>query len=171
MSKKTQEKYKLAGLCAQCGRVPPRSDKPTCETCNEKSKQNARTRANANIAKGLCSKCGVNKLVTKRHCDQCYSKHKSSARKNYLILRDAVFNAYGGYKCTCCGEKQQAFLTIDHVNNNGCEHRRQIGQSNCYRWLKQNDYPSGFQVLCMNCQWGRKNCGGVCPHQQNQKTS
>jgi len=83
-------------------------------------------------------------------------------------MRDAIFSAYGGYRCACCGEEEKTFLTIDHINGDGCKHRKEIGQSNMYRWLRDNNYPTGFQVLCMNCQWGRKNCEGICPHQRKQ---
>lgn len=70
--------------------------------------------------------------------------------------------------CACCGEKEVGFLTIDHINNDGAEHRRQIkngakGHIDLKVWLNMNGFPKGFQVLCYNC-----NCAkafvGVCPH-------
>ena len=33
-----------------------------------------------------------------------------------------------------------------------------------YGWLRRNSYPEGFQVLCHNCNLGKKINGGVCPH-------
>lgn len=68
--------------------------------------------------------------------------------------------------CNCCGEKTYPFLVIDHVNNDGAEHRREIG-SQIYQWLKKNNYPEGFQVLCVNCNHGKRVNNGVCPHQTN----
>lgn len=86
-----------------------------------------------------------------------------------LKVRDAVYRAYGGYVCKCCGETEPKFLSIDHINNDGAEHRRsnrlQTGEQ-LYRWLVRNKFPSGFQILCMNCQWGKRNNRGVCPHQE-----
>ena len=32
--------------------------------------------------------------------------------------------------------------------------------------LRVQGFPDGFQVLCMNCQVGRRDNGGVCPHKQ-----
>src|ERR1700690_1237472 len=40
--------------------------------------------------------------------------------------KDAVFAAYGGYVCACCGEMEKAFLTLDHLNNDGNKHRKQV---------------------------------------------
>lgn len=85
-------------------------------------------------------------------------------------LKDAVFGAYGGYRCACCGETERAFLSIDHVKNDGAKMRREVlgsrlaSGSRTYRWLKQHNFPAGYQVLCMNCQWGKR-LTGVCPHQ------
>ncbi len=49
------------------------------------------------------------------------------------------------------------------IENNGAEHRKEIGTS-LYKWLKKNGFPPGFQVLCANCNWGKRQCGGTCPH-------
>lgn len=40
-------------------------------------------------------------------------------------LRAEVIAAYGG-RCACCGEATPEFLSIDHVNNDGAQHRREI---------------------------------------------
>jgi hypothetical protein len=34
--------------------------------------------------------------------------------------------------------------------------------------LRLKGYPQGYQVLCMNCQVGRRDNGGVCPHQSRR---
>lgn len=85
-----------------------------------------------------------------------------------LRLKLAALGAYGG-GCTCCGEHDHRFLSIDHVDQDGAEHRRAIksvGGYGFYYWLKNNDYPGGFQVMCFNCNHGRFINGGVCPHQE-----
>jgi len=84
-------------------------------------------------------------------------------------LRDEVIDAYGG-KCTCCDETRREYLTIDHTNGGGNKHRREIGATSSddlYRWLKQNNYPKGFQVLCFNCNCGKRNYS-VCPHKKEK---
>ena len=80
--------------------------------------------------------------------------------------RKEVIDAYGG-KCSCCGETHVSFLTIDHMNNDGAAHRRAIGPGYAiYIWLKKNDFPKQFQLLCWNCNCGRDKNGGICPHKQ-----
>ena len=87
------------------------------------------------------------------------------ARRNQV--RDVVYKAYGGYICACCGETEKAFLSIDHINNDGAKHKREhrlhTGEQ-MHRWLIRSGFPRGFQILCMNCQWGKRNNNGVCPH-------
>jgi hypothetical protein len=83
-----------------------------------------------------------------------------------------AMEAYGG-KCACCGEDNLVFLTIDHIDGKGGEHRKAMqpkaqrsgGGDKTYRWLKANGYPEGFQCLCFNCNSGRAINGGICPHQ------
>lgn len=71
--------------------------------------------------------------------------------------RQEVFSAYGGYVCAHCGETDPDVLEIDHINNDGAEHRRELttiigrGGSAMYTWLRRNGFPPGFQVLCANC--------------------
>ena len=79
-------------------------------------------------------------------------------------LKLMAIKNYGG-KCNCCGEKNPAFLSIDHINQNGAEHRKEIG-THIEIWLRKNNYPRGFQVLCFNCNWGKHINNGICPHKQ-----
>lgn len=100
-------------------------------------------------------------------------KQSEYMKKSNLKLKREVIDAYGG-KCACCGETELVFLTIDHVENDGAEHRREMaGESGnysqagtrTYRWLRERNYPAGFQVLCANCNYGKQWNGGICPHQ------
>jgi len=71
-------------------------------------------------------------------------------------MKNAVINVLTDGEGTCrwCGQGDQDVLTIDHIDNDGANHRRQLGIG-CgkliYRYLIKNDYPPGFQVLCFNC--------------------
>ena len=48
-------------------------------------------------------------------------------------------------------------LCIDHVNEDGPEHRKEMGGGgiNMYLWLRRNGYPQDgrFQVLCKECNY------------------
>jgi hypothetical protein len=81
-------------------------------------------------------------------------------------VKDAAYAAYGGYVCACCGETEPLFLCLDHVDGAGNEHRRLIGGADrLYVWLKKNNYPTGLlQVLCFNCNQGKRLNNNVCPH-------
>ena len=95
-------------------------------------------------------------------------RHEADRKKrNIEVLRQAAYAAYGGFKCACCGETEELFLTIDHMDNDGNKHRKEIGSGaqRLYAWLRNNGYPDGFQVLCMNCNMGKHRNGGICPHQ------
>jgi len=82
-----------------------------------------------------------------------------------VMQRQEVFTHYGNGKCACvrCGFDDIRALSIDHINGGGNEHRRELqaarpshrgmGGTDFYRWLKQHDYPEGYQTLCMNCQF------------------
>jgi len=91
-------------------------------------------------------------------------------RKEYTgqysrAIKMDVMDHYGGV-CQCCGESELAFLTIDHIHGGGSKHRREIGSvggRTFYRWLQKNNYPAGFQTLCMNCNLA-KGKNGICPH-------
>ena len=95
-------------------------------------------------------------------------KNSQYSKFYHLRVRYGVLAHYtnGCIRCMCCGETNIGFLTIDHTNG-GDKHRKEIGiggGSQMYKWLKDHQYPSGFQVLCYNCNCGRQTNGGSCPH-------
>ncbi len=69
---------------------------------------------------------------------------------------------YGG-RCECCGEVRYEFLAIDHINGGGEKHRKKIGNK-IARWLLRNNFPSGFRILCHNCNQALGHYG-YCPHE------
>jgi hypothetical protein len=115
----------------------------------------------------------------REHIVECkkYAKKYYWLNRNYILsrtkereslLRKEVLDYYGGSKCACCGESTIEFLSIDHINGGGNKHRKEIGKGRrIYRWLKFNHYPTGFQVLCMNCNHA-KGSYGICPHQEKK---
>lgn len=82
--------------------------------------------------------------------------------------RHAAIMAYGGYRCVCpgCDATESEFLSIDHIKGGGHQHRREIGiGANFFVWLRKNNYPPGYRVLCHNCNQAR-GFYGYCPHER-----
>jgi len=105
---------------------------------------------------GICVACAKNLIAkNKTLCFECSQKTKIRMFHQRNKLRETVFSHYGEAKCIICGESRKLCLTIDHTNNDGAKHRKAIGGGgyNTYCWLKRNNYPKGFQVLCRNCNW------------------
>lgn len=95
-------------------------------------------------------------------------KHNKSRRDLDLKKKMRVYNHYSNYdiKCNCCGEKELDFLSIDHINNDGNTHRKVVKEI-LYRWLYSNNFPPGFQILCMNCNMSKhKNKNHICVHKR-----
>ena len=81
------------------------------------------------------------------------------------VTKLEIVEAYGG-ECVCCGEKHFEFLTIDHINGDGAEHRRQLGGDHraVYRDIKRRHFPKDqFRLLCLNCNLAL-GMYGYCPH-------
>lgn len=96
------------------------------------------------------------------------SDRNAAHRRHYRNLQKVVFDHYGA-KCACCGENESAFLSIDHKNNDGAEHRKKIGVGHIlFRWIIDNAFPSTLQLLCCNCNIGKHRNGGVCPHEEKR---
>lgn len=125
-------------------------------------------------------KCRKNSLKwAKAHRESCREKVKKYKErhpdkvkewgiKSKQKLKTKALILYGGTppKCACCGEKEIDFLTMDHINGGGNKHRKtESNPTNIYQWLKSNEYPQGFRVLCMNCNWAI-GVHGLCPHQK-----
>lgn len=86
-------------------------------------------------------------------------------KKAEVNLRKQIVDGYGG-KCACCGETQPIFLEIDHIDNDGRTDREKFNSfREFYRWLRNNGFPKDkYQLLCSNCNQGKRRNGGVCPH-------
>ncbi len=103
-----------------------------------------------------------------------YAHDLSKAKARYAELRIEVLLHYGLDKgCTCCGEKRNEFLALDHANNDGAEQRadfraKGISGAAYWRWFIRNNFPPGFRVLCHNCNCAR-GFYGECPHEKERE--
>jgi DNA-directed RNA polymerase subunit RPC12/RpoP len=87
-------------------------------------------------------------------------KFKEYRRKKTIEKKVNVLSHYSNndMKCKYCGFTDLRALSLDHINGGGNKHRKEIGE-NIYRWIIKNNYPEGFQVLCMNCQFIKRLSG------------
>jgi len=188
----------LNGLCQRCGKNPPIKGRKTCgcddvylaqrrkdridnsqcvgcaaditekslycELCQEKSRKLQRRKKAQRRKNGLCTSCGgATHEEGARICLRC----RATSRNHKKRIKEEVFEVYGK-TCKCCGEENPAFLTMDHIDGGGTAHRKS-GASDIYKWLRSNRFPSGYQILCFNCNCGRSVNGGICPHQEIAK--
>jgi hypothetical protein len=86
-----------------------------------------------------------------------------STKINRACLKLEVLSHYSGSTIPRCanpfGIHKKYFvdlrcLTLDHIDGKGSYQKRKAGITGggLARWLKSNNYPAGFQILCMNCQ-------------------
>src|SRR5690242_3349065 len=80
----------------------------------------------------------------------CRGCHNKDCRERHQQVRLEVLSHYGN-QCACCHITNIEFLGIDHVEGGGVAHRKTLNRSNIYYWLRTNNYPEGFQILCHNC--------------------
>ena len=104
-------------------------------------------------------------------CMDCFN---CRIREQRFIYKTKVFDHYG-WECKCCGENIVAFLTIDHINNDGYLDRmkkgwkRKLTSKDLYFMIIKDKFPDRFQTLCQNCNLGKLVNKGICPHKTNGK--
>jgi len=112
-------------------------------------------------------------------CNACYTrwildqgdnreKHGEVTKAYYYKVKNEMFDAYGHF-CSCCGESEEVFLSLEHIGagGRGQRDRERLG-SGFAVWveLKRLGWPKeGYTILCMNCQRGSLLEGG-CPHKR-----
>jgi hypothetical protein len=95
-------------------------------------------------------------------------KRKEITKRTNTKIRLECLNKYSNndIKCSCCGENNIEFMSIDHIDGGGTQQRRDLGGS-IYQWLRQNNYPDGFRILCHNCN-SSLGYYGYCPHEKEK---
>ncbi len=157
---------KACSLCKKTGQKFYKSNISWCWPC---AKEKARAKSKAYHAK---NRKAANTVSITRYRELRVSIN-ARLRQVTQALKAYVFGKYGGAVCACCGENNLIFLTIDHINGGGTKHRREMGGGGRfnYRWIVRNNFPPGFQVLCMNCNFGKgqnflRNGRNICPHSE-----
>lgn len=119
----------------------------------------------------ICRHCGNERSIERFHHrkgsngsiygNTCFS---CRGKRDRAILKCSMMDALG-WECECCGENNPYFLTLDHVNNNGSEHREKYNEQQIYRLARREGFDRNkWQCLCMNCNFAKGHFG-KCPHE------
>lgn len=149
----------------------------TCSDCKI-NKPLSEFSKNKNGLFGLRSNC---KRCNKKYSENYYkinkkslsAKSKKYRRKNRSSISERHSTLYKNYRiqflemygnrCSCCGEKNYEFLTIEHkLGQKGI--KRQTS-SKAYREAIKIHNPELYEILCMNCNHA-KGRYGHCPHSE-----
>lgn len=104
-----------------------------------------------------------NQVIKMPFKSKTYNKeyHHTYHKRKWREIKTEVLTYYGKgtLACVICGESRLPCLSIDHIHGGGRAHRRELGCESgiwFYQWLRRNDFPEGYQTLCMNCQFVKR---------------
>lgn len=176
--KKQYENKKSSGLCISCEN-PAMLNKTRCQNCLDSNALTQKEKREKFELNNQCSQCGKDLPIDNKgkRCDDCIEMRnewyiESGYKERMALIRNEDFLQvldHYGTKCMCCGQDEPMFLTVDHIHGKGNEHRKEIKKygSGFYKWLIDQNFPCGFQILCYNCNMGRHRNGGICPHKSD----
>lgn len=147
-SRRARVQKKKDGECAHCTQ-PAMPGKTVCQACSDRMTKYSAERYHERRAEGKCNYCDNDPVPGATMCQY----HLDQTAEQRARLKLEVLNAYGGPKCSWCPETDVRYLEIDHIEGGGRRHTEQIGGSGhaLYSWLRTNNFPPGFRVLCRTC--------------------
>jgi len=122
----------------------------------------------------LCQNCNMKKEIqrpkgnlnpTPKQLKQQIASKKYRKKLKFEIM---IFYSKGKMECNCkhCKIADIDMLSIDHIDGRkNADHEDGKSSDEMYRWLRKKRYPRGFQVLCMNCNAGKRD-RSECPHEK-----
>jgi hypothetical protein len=128
----------------------------------------------------VCTQCGREKPLegfylrrngTSSHawCKVCNTEHRKARFREDRLAALRHYSS-GDIRCACCGETRLEFLGLDHINDDGAVHRRELGICggvHFYSWLRRTGYTyASLVVACHNCNMARA-MYGECPHKRD----
>jgi len=151
---------RLTGPCSTCGvkhaRIRPtgyeawynhpKTGKTICDSCYGKIPR-----------KRECVNCGLVPSTRWHSNEKGTICHKCAEGTRRVKVKIDVFTHYCNGNPVCCVKDCSIddidMLALDHTNNDGTSHRKEIGGktgSHMYDWVVKNNYPKIFQVMCWN---------------------
>lgn len=100
----------------------------------------------------------------KKHKQKYYLENRTEwqrkRKQRVFQLKMEIIKHYtkGRMCCANCGLRDVKNLTVDHINGNGEKHRKTMklsGGHSFYLWLRDLNFPPGFQILCFACNMAK----------------
>lgn len=120
-----------------------------------------------------------------KECDRKYKEESLAIEMEYLSrikstkntkLKESILNdrkektraAYENYgnKCSCCGEKELKFLSIDKPRKRTGINRPNL-QDRVINNAIRSGFPTDYRTLCWNCK-NAIDMFGICPHEEKK---
>lgn len=116
---------------------------------------------NGNLRKE-CKACIIKRNLINRNKNP--DVYRAQRRRRYHEIKQEIFQAYGN-RCVCCGDETIKFLSIDHIQGGGNQHRASLpgGERQLFIDIVRAGFPEEYQLLCHNCNHGKFLNGGKCP--------
>jgi len=110
------------------------------------------------------------KLKAQKRYSDTHPEYREQQRNRWQDLRKQVLDHYG-WTCGCCGSGYRP--SIDHPDSDGAAHRTALfGNTRMtgapfYKWLIDQGFPDGYQVLCLPCNQSKGNGPKCKMHSQD----
>lgn len=156
-----RQRFMAAGLCRDCGLIPPSDGYKNCIVCREQRKDYQVKRAARLRASVRCHDCSGPSREGKLLCADCSYKRVHRMRLVRRSNKDVIINHFGGC-CADCGEKDIRCLAIHHKNGDGVtECKRGRGRNNqlynptwyarLRKQIDNGDKREDLMLVCHNC--------------------
>jgi len=105
-------------------------------------------------------------LIQRKRKFRVENRDKIRAQDKAFRLRQKMkvltYYSNGQLRCVRCGIDDLDVLCIDHIEGGGTKHTAIVGTGGkFYSWLISQGFPSGYQVLCHNCNWKKRIMEGM----------
>lgn len=162
--KKRQLKRQSEGKCSWCSK--PKL--PGKNSCQEHLVERNTYRLKRYLGR-RCQGCNEIPILGMRWCINC----RQTEVEKRLTLKKETLEKYGGCYCHCCGITEITFLSLEHPDKNGVQHRRELNVKAgypFYKKLKEQGYPKDYRltVYCYNCNIA-SGLHGSCVHETEKR--